>query len=168
LEKPLPSDGSYHADHDQFHREVRVFTSFSVCRIFVLDQDEALDFYAGTLGLEVSSDFQQGSTRWLTVRVPGQPGPDIYLEQPGPPGVDEATASQIREMVTKGALGFLAFITDDCRKTYETLLARGVEFTQEPVEHFYGIDCGIRDPFGNQIRILQPAQRAEQEPASVS
>jgi hypothetical protein len=32
-----------------------------------------------------------------------------------------------------------------------------VEFTQEPTEHFYGIDCGVRDPFGNQIRILQPA-----------
>jgi len=37
------------------------------------------------------------------------------------------------------------------------LLARGVEFTQEPTEQSYGIDCGIRDPFGNNIRIVQPA-----------
>jgi transcriptional regulator GlxA family with amidase domain len=43
-------------------------------------------------------------------------------------------------------------ITD---KTYETLLAKGVEFTQEPVEQAYGIDAGLRDPFGNHIRIVQ-------------
>jgi len=31
----------------------------------------------------------------------------------------------------------------------------GVEFTQEPVEQPYGIDVGLRDPFGNDIRIVQ-------------
>jgi hypothetical protein len=35
-------------------------------------------------------------------------------------------------------------------------LARGVGFTQEPVEQFYGIDCSLRDPFGNAIHISQP------------
>lgn len=59
----------------------------------------------------------------------------------------------------------VGFTTDDCRKTYEELRARGVEFTQEPVEHFYGIDCGIRDPFGNHIRIVQPASGPLQVPA---
>jgi AraC-like DNA-binding protein len=44
---------------------------------------------------------------------------------------------------------------------YETLKARGVtDFTQEPTDHFYGTDMGIRDPFGNAIRILQPAVKA--------
>ena len=42
------------------------------------------------------------------------------------------------------------------RKTYEDLKAKGVECTQEPVEQSYGIDCGLRDPFGNAIRIVQP------------
>lgn len=28
---------------------------------------------------------------------------------------------------------------------------------QEPTERFYGTDCGLRDPFGNAIRILEPA-----------
>jgi predicted enzyme related to lactoylglutathione lyase len=145
-----------------------VLTSIAVTRIFVLDQDEAKDFYAGKLGLEVSNDFQQGPTRWLTVRVPGQPGPDIFLEVSGPPAMDEATAQQVRDLVTKGAMGWLAFTTDDCRKTYETLVARGVEITQEPTEHFYGIDMGVRDPFGNHIRILQPAPMPEQVPTSAS
>ena len=75
--------------------------------------------------------------------------------------MDEATAEQVRELVTKGAGGgWIGFSTDDCRKTYEELKAKGVEFTQEPVEQCYGIDCGLRDPFGNAIRILQPAQVA--------
>ena len=59
--------------------------------------------------------------------------------------------------MAKGAVGVTILRTDDCRATYETLLARGVEFSQEPVERFYGIDCALRDPFGNQLRITQPA-----------
>jgi uncharacterized glyoxalase superfamily protein PhnB len=38
------------------------------------------------------------------------------------------------------------------------LRAKGVEFTQEPVERFYGTDCGLRDPFGNAIRFTQPPE----------
>jgi uncharacterized glyoxalase superfamily protein PhnB len=50
----------------------------------------------------------------------------------------------------------LVFKTDDVRALYETLQARGVtDFTQEPIDHFYGTDMGLRDPFGNAIRILQ-------------
>src|SRR5579859_2059654 len=142
-------------------QKVCVFTSLTVFGIIVLDQDEAIDFYVNKLGMEIANDIQQGPTRWVTVRVPGQPAPEIYLEEPGPPARDEATAEQIRELLTKGGAGFIALTTDDCRKTYETLKGRGVEFTQEPLEHFYGIDCGIRDPFGNQIRILQPARMPE-------
>jgi catechol 2,3-dioxygenase-like lactoylglutathione lyase family enzyme len=126
--------------------------------IFVLDQDEALDFYVGKLGMEVTADIDLGFMRWLTVSAPGHPEREILLELPGPPAQDTATAEQIRELVTKGATGFaLGLTTDDLRGLYETLRGRGVEFTDEPTERFYGIDCGLRDPFGNSIRIVQPA-----------
>ena len=83
-------------------------------------------------------------------------GTEISLEQPGPPLHDDATAERLRELITKGALNGLVFNTDDARGLYETLKARGVtDFTQEPTDHFYGTDMGIRDPFGNAIRILQ-------------
>jgi catechol 2,3-dioxygenase-like lactoylglutathione lyase family enzyme len=135
-----------------------VFNSINLSHIFVLDQDQALDFYVGKLGLEVSNDLDLGFMRWLTVRVPGDEGRDVLLERPGPPGIDEASAAQVRELVTKGATGFtLGLTTSDCRKTYETLKARGVEITSEPTEQSYGIDCGIRDPFGNNIRFVQLA-----------
>jgi catechol 2,3-dioxygenase-like lactoylglutathione lyase family enzyme len=137
-----------------------MLNSISISHVWVLDQDEALDFYVGKLGLEVSVDQDLGFMRWLTVRVPGDPGREILLERPGPPSMDEATAAQVRELVTKGATGFtVGFRTDDCQKTYETLRARGVEFTQEPTERDYGTDVGLRDPFGNHLRIVQPARR---------
>ena len=130
----------------------------NVTSIMVLDKDEALDFYVNKLGLEKGQDIKQGSYRWLTVRVPGD-GTEISLEEPGPPIQDEATAAQLRELVTKGALGGLVFQSDDVQGLYETLKARGVtDFTQEPIDHSYGTDMGLRDPFGNAIRILQPAK----------
>ena len=125
-------------------------------QIFVLDQDEALAFYVGKLGLEVATDQDLGFMRWLTVRLPGEEDREILLETPGPPAMDGATAEQVRELVSKGATGgWIGFSTDDCRKTYETLLERGVEFTEEPTERSYGIDCALRDPFGNAVRITQ-------------
>jgi catechol 2,3-dioxygenase-like lactoylglutathione lyase family enzyme len=139
-----------------------VITKLDVTTIYVLDKDEALDFYVNKLGLEVGNDIKQGSYRWLTVRVPGDRTVDISLEQPGPPLHDDATADQIRELITKGALGGLVFHTDDARGLYETLRSRGVsDFTQEPTDHFYGTDVGLRDPFGNPIRILQQGRVAE-------
>jgi catechol 2,3-dioxygenase-like lactoylglutathione lyase family enzyme len=126
-------------------------------QIYVLDQDEALDFYVGKLGLEVNTDADLGFMRWLTVSVAGDPDREILLERPGPPALDDSTAEQVRELVSKGATGgWIGFTTDDVRKTYEDLRAKGVEFTQEPVEQSYGTDVGLRDPFGNAIRILQP------------
>jgi catechol 2,3-dioxygenase-like lactoylglutathione lyase family enzyme len=133
-----------------------MFTAITQSQIYVLDQDEALDFYVGKLGLEVNTDADLGFMRWLTVSVPGQPEREIVLEKPGPPALDEATAGQVRELITKGAMGgWLIFSTDDCRKTYETLLAKGVEFIDEPTERPYGIDCGLRDLFGNRLRFTQ-------------
>jgi extradiol dioxygenase family protein len=132
-----------------------MITKLNVATIYVLDKDEALDFYVNKLGLEKGQDVKQGTYRWLTVRVPGN-GTEISLEQPGSPLHDDATAAQIRELITKGAMSGLVFNTDDIRGLYETLQARGVtDFTQEPIEHFYGTDMGLRDPFGNAIRILQ-------------
>ncbi len=106
----------------------------------------------------MTNDQNLGFMRWLTVGVPGQPDRDILLELPGPPGMDEASAQQVRELITKGATGFtVGFSTDNCQKTYEDLMAKGVEFTQAPVTRDYGTDMGLRDPFGNHIRIVQPA-----------
>src|SRR3712207_6851298 len=82
-------------------------------QVYVLDQDEALDFYVGKLGFEVNTDADLGFMRWLTVNFPGQPDHQLLLEKPAPPAYDEATAEQIRELVTKGAAGMAAVIAGD-------------------------------------------------------
>ncbi len=133
-----------------------MYNAISRSQIFVLDQDEAVKFYTDVLGLEGAADVALGFMRWLTVRVPGDPVREILLERPGPPSLDEATAAQVRELVTKGAMGGSLFLTtDDAHATFTVLKGRGVDVTDEPETRPYGIDFGIRDPFGNAIRIGQ-------------
>lgn len=130
-----------------------MLTRNNLSSIYVLDQDEALTFYTEVLGLEVSADMNFGPMRWLTVRVPGDQK-EILLERPGPPAHDEATAAQVRDLVTKGAGGgWLTFTTDDVQGMFEKMVAADVQITQEPVVQPYGTDFAIRDPFGNNIRI---------------
>jgi len=133
-----------------------MLSSISLSNLYVLDQDEALDFYVNKLGLEVREDVDLGFMRWVTVCIPGDPSHAILLERPAPPSVDEGSAERLRELITKGAAGWVGLNTTDCRKTFEELVGKGVDFIQEPMERDYGIDCALRDPFGNQIRIIQP------------
>jgi catechol 2,3-dioxygenase-like lactoylglutathione lyase family enzyme len=136
--------------------EQPMLNSINISHVFVFDQDKALDFYVGKLGLEVSNDLDLGVMRWLTVRVPGDPSRDILLELPGPPSMDPKTAEQVRETISKGGSGFAAgFTTSDAKKTYETFKAKGVEISDDLTERDYGTDFGVRDPFGNHLRIVQ-------------
>ena len=38
------------------------------------DPDESLAFYRDVLGFEVRNDVGQGKMRWITIRLPSQPG----------------------------------------------------------------------------------------------
>ncbi|HVC38701.1 MAG TPA: VOC family protein [Candidatus Dormibacteraeota bacterium] len=133
-----------------------MLSSLRISQIYVLDQQQALDFYVGKLGLEVNTDNDLGFMRFLTVNVPGDPERQILLERPGPPMMDDATAEQVRDLLSKGRTGgHLFFLTPDAHESYRELSAKGVEITQEPTEQPYGIDFGMRDPFGNHIRVAQ-------------
>ncbi len=133
--------------------------------LWVTDQDEALAFYTEKVGMEVRTDAtvaELDNFRWLTIGVPGQPEVAIALVSiPGPPMMDEKTAEQVRDMVSKGYAGTVFLETDDCRADYERLRARGVEFHETPEERPYGIDSGFRDPSGNSIRLTQVRDLAE-------
>ncbi|MGW0455243.1 MULTISPECIES: VOC family protein [Gordonia] len=129
-------------------------------QIYVLDHDEALDFYVGNLGFEVHSDVDMGFMRWLTINLPSDPDRQLMLEIPGPPSLSPETAAQVRDLLTKGAGGgWFSMSTDDAYATADALRAKGVDFTDEPTDRDYGIDFGIRDPFGNRIRIGQMKSR---------
>ena len=133
-----------------------MLNSLGTTQIYVTDQDKALDFYVGKLGMEVREDVDLGFMRWLTVNVPGDAGRGLLLEVPGPPSMSEETAAQVRELISKGAAGgHLFFSCDDAYKTHAELKEKGVELTEEPEDRGYGIDFGLRDPFGNHVRIAQ-------------
>lgn len=127
-------------------------------QLWVRDQDEALDFWTNKVGLEVKSDVtmaEMGDFRWLVVGDPGKDNGIVLMAIPGGPMVDDATRAQIEDLVSKGFAGTIFITTDDCRASYEELKSRGVEFTSEPEEMPYGIDCGFRDPSGNAARLTE-------------
>jgi len=126
-----------------------------VAGVYVRDQDEALAFYVDRVGFRVHTDVRNGDYRWLTVQHPDQPSFQLGLFKPGPPVHDAATAQTLSEVVAKGAMPSLVLRVDDCRAAYEQMRARGVEFTQEPVERYGNVDAGFRDPSGNGWKLMQ-------------
>ncbi len=127
----------------------------SVIGLYVHDQDEALDFYTNKLGFQVHADHTNGNYRWLTVKHPNHPGFELGLFLPQEPVLDAATAQTMREMVAKGAMPPLVLVVDDCKATYDTLRAKGVEFTQEPIARYGGVDANFRDPSGNAWKMVE-------------
>jgi catechol 2,3-dioxygenase-like lactoylglutathione lyase family enzyme len=133
-------------------------------QLWVHDQDEALAFYTDKVGMEVRSDAtlpEIPGFRWLTIAPRGQEDVAITLMAiPGAPVMDEQTGNEVRNLVSKGFAGTVFLTTDDVRRDYEEMKARGVEFTEEPEERPYGIDCGFRDPSGNSLRLTQVNEAA--------
>jgi predicted enzyme related to lactoylglutathione lyase len=133
-------------------------------QLWVHDQDEALAFYTEKLGWEIRADVtlaEMGDFRWLAVGPPGQESVNVVLMAiPGAPVMDDATGEQVRDLMGKGFAGTVFLATDDVHGDYEQLKARGVEFSEEPVEQPYGIDSAFRDPSGNHFRLTQVRELA--------
>ena len=128
--------------------------------IFVNNQDEAKNFYVNKLGLDVRTDAtMDNGFRWLTVGPKNQPDLEIALMEPkGGPMFDEESAQAIRMLLKKGVLGAGVFQVDDCRKTYEELKKKGVQFKGVPEERFYGTEAIMSDGVGNWFSMTQPKE----------
>lgn len=136
--------------------------------IYVLDQDEAKDFYVGKLGFEVKVDQSLPTGfRWLTVAPKGQPELQIILLKVGSgtnfskttDGDAKNESNDVETMASllkKGMFNAGAFQTADCRKTYAELKEKGVEVVSEPKDQFYGVEAVFKDPFGNWFSMTQP------------
>ena len=123
--------------------------------LFVHDQDEALAFYRDKVGFDVANDTTMEGFRWLTLTPPDQPELEISLIDPDMTPLSPELSAQVKDLLAAGALSGPILGTDDCRRTFEELSARGVEFTEEPNERFYGIDAAFRDPSGNPWRVVE-------------
>jgi predicted enzyme related to lactoylglutathione lyase len=127
-----------------------MITKHSHSTVYVTDQDRAKAFYTEKLGFEVRDDARMGDFRWLTVAPKTQPDACIILFalKPGPM-MDQEACDMIAALLKKGVLGGGVLETDNCRRTYEELKGRGVEFISEPKEMPYGIEALFRDDSGN-------------------
>lgn len=134
-----------------------MITKHSHTCVYVIDQDRAREFYVDKLGLEVRDDVRMGDFRWLTVAPKTQPDACIALMLIAPgPRLNAEQAEQLRGLIAAGVLSAGVFQTDDCKRDYEELKARGVEFTREPKEMPYGIEALMRDDSGNFFSFTQP------------
>ena len=135
-----------------------MITNVSLMTLYVTDQDAARDFYVNTLGFEARTDVSMGEGfRWVTVSHPNQPELEITLMLPGPP-LDEEMAEVVKRALAKGQMGGFGLRVDDCRKTYEELSAKGVDFPQPPSERPYGVEAVMRDNSGNWLVLVEPRE----------
>jgi catechol 2,3-dioxygenase-like lactoylglutathione lyase family enzyme len=134
-----------------------MITNISLFTLYVTDQEEAKRFYVDVLGFQERADVSLGDGfRWLTVGHPSQPELDVHLMLPGPP-LDDGVAEAVRRALAAGTMGGFGLRVDDCRKTYEELSAKGVDFVQEPSERPYGVEAVMRDNSGNWLVLVEAA-----------
>ena len=125
--------------------------------IYVLDQDAARDFYVNKLGFEARMDAtMDNGYRWLTVGPRTQPDLQIILQKVDSPMMKPEVSATFRRLLEQGIMSGGVLQTADCRKTYEELRARGVEFIQPPTERFYGIEALMKDDSGNWYSMTEP------------
>lgn len=140
-----------------------MITNVSLVTLYVSDQDDAKRFYTDVLGFEESADVRLGDGfRWVTVGHPAQPELEITLMVPGPP-LDDDMAGAVRRALAKGTMGGVGLRTDDCRKDFEQLSAKGVEFVQEPSDRPYGVEAVMRDNSGNWLVLVEPKEYSGQD-----
>lgn len=114
----------------------------------VADQDRALEFYAGTLGLEKRLDvpLEQFGGRWIEVAPPGAPVTIALVPE--------------RDGVPSGVETGIRLTAPDADRVHADLASRGVEVGE--MLRWPGTPAmfGIRDPDGNRLEVVEQAQDA--------
>ncbi|BCL83331.1 VOC family protein [Ktedonobacteria bacterium brp13] len=140
--------------NDDCRGSMKIISHHTLISILVDDQDEALQFYTGVLGLEKREDilFAPG-LRLVTVAACGQCRPMLALARPDP-----ATyrTEHIQQLITHTGQRIASiFATRDCQQRYEDLIARGVTFISTPVRQLYGVEAIFIDPYANAFSLLE-------------
>ena len=140
-----------------------MITNVSLVSVWVTDLDDALAFYTDVLGFEARDDIMLGEDfRWVTVGHPSQPELQLHLTTPSKSLSDDLIAAMTRAQA-EGGLPGVGLHVDDCRKTYQELSAKGVEFIQEPQDRPYGVEALMRDNSGNWIVLVEAKEFTESD-----
>jgi catechol 2,3-dioxygenase-like lactoylglutathione lyase family enzyme len=121
----------------------------NLASVLVDDQDKALRFYTEILGFLKKTDVPVGEARWLTVVSPDAPdGTELLLEPDGHPA-----AKPFKQALVDDGIPYTSFAVDNVQAEYDRLRARGVRFTQEPLEIQSVTTAVLDDTCGNLIQI---------------
>jgi len=120
--------------------------------LVVRDYDEAIAFFAGTLGFTVVEDTYQAAQdkRWVVVEPPRGGGAQLLLARASTP----EQAARVGDQT--GGRVFLFLYTDDFWRDYRAYAARGVTFVRPPSEQPYGMVAVFEDLYGNRWDLVQP------------
>jgi len=122
--------------------------------LVVTSQAGSLTFYLEKVGFEKKTDVATpGGYRWVTVGPKGQ-DLELALWEVGS-ATDPEQKAWSKNWAPARAPPIVLRVSD-CRKTYEELSSRGVEFPQVPKEYPWGIAATFRDPDGNLFSLSQP------------
>ncbi|ANN58065.1 VOC family protein [Mesorhizobium sp. 2RAF45] len=122
--------------------------------IYVDDQEKALAFYTGVLGLTKKADFSKGPFRWLTVASPDEPeGTELQLALN-----DKPAAKAYQQAMFEQGQPAVMFFTDDIKGDHERIKARGGNFAMAPTEVTGSTIAKLNDGCGNLIQITQLAR----------
>lgn len=122
--------------------------------LLVREYDEAIAFYVGILGFELSEDTDMGGgKRWVTVTPAG--GETALL-------LARATTAEQRARIGDQAGGrvWLFLETDDLMRDHAAWLAAGVRFRETPRHEPYGKVVVFEDLYGNAWDLIEPATGA--------
>jgi uncharacterized glyoxalase superfamily protein PhnB len=125
---------------------------FAAFSLVVPDYDEALAYYVGVIGFKLIEDIDMGDKRWVTVAPMGATETKLLLAKASNENQRSAIGNQ-----TGGRVGFFVH-TDDFDHTHAELLAKGVDFQENPRSEPYGKVAVFKDPFGNAWDLLQLAK----------
>jgi predicted enzyme related to lactoylglutathione lyase len=119
-------------------------------KLYVTDQEKALQFYTEVLGFQKKADFSQGDYRWLTVASPEDPeGVELILESSADPA-----GKAYREAQFGQGQPAAQFLVDDVQAEHDRLAAQGVTFTTPVTSTTGSIIAVLDDTCGNLIQLV--------------
>jgi catechol 2,3-dioxygenase-like lactoylglutathione lyase family enzyme len=117
--------------------------------LLVKDQEPAIEFYTRKLGFIVAEDLPFGAKRWVTVRLPDDPGLSVALNRAESEGDLALVGKQA------GSQPLFSIVIDDCLGEYRRMKDAGVKFHGEPQVQPYGTGVLLEDLYGNKIYLNQ-------------
>ena len=118
--------------------------------LLVKDFDEAAKFYVEKLGLKKRQDTKfWGDRRWVTVSPKDQPNLELTFVLADTEEKLKALGKQAGDHV------LMTLETDDCKRDYKIMKAKGVKFFGEPTEQAWGVEVVFEDLYGNLYDLVQ-------------